>query len=262
MIKLKQQNIIVLGAGLSGTAAAQLAAREGAQVYLFDEAPMEKLAEHFASLSASGICCYADWRATCWDNSFSPALAIISPGIKPESKLGRLAANLPCPILSELAFGAAFCPSPMLAVTGSNGKTTSVEMLTYCLKAAGAKAIAAGNIGIPLSQVALQEEKWDYVVVEVSSFQLEYASGFHPAAAALLNITPDHLDRHGTFENYRNLKLKLLQQVPEKGLLALKKELLNDSVIAAALKNRSFLTFSAEPGQKADFCCSDTAIGT
>ncbi|MFA6931757.1 MAG: UDP-N-acetylmuramoyl-L-alanine--D-glutamate ligase, partial [Lentisphaeria bacterium] len=140
-------------------------------------------------------------------------------------------------------------------------KTTSVEMLTYCLKAAGAKAIAAGNIGIPLSQVALQEEKWDYVVVEVSSFQLENASSFHPAAAALLNITPDHLDRHGAFENYRNLKLKLLQQVPEKGLLALKKELLNDPVIAAALKNRSFLTFSAEPGQKADFCCSDTAIG-
>ncbi len=261
MKTLKQQTVLVLGAGLSGIAAAQLAAREGANVLLFDEAPAKQLAEHFAPLLAKGIQCYADWSSTCWDGSVAPALAIISPGIKPKSKLGLLAANLPCPVISELAFGAKFCRCPMLAVTGSNGKTTTVEMLTACLNAAGAKAVAGGNIGLPLSQLALQAENWDYIVVEVSSFQLEHANGFQPDAAALLNITPDHLDRHGNFETYRNLKLKLLQQTPENSPLVLKAELLQDRIIAGALKNRSLITFSAEPGQFAGYCCSDTAIG-
>ncbi len=261
MNKLKHQPVLVLGAGLSGIAAARLAARKGARVFLFDEAPTEKLAEHFAPLSAIGISCYADWEATRWDCPFLPALAIISPGIKPGSKLGQLAANLPCPILSELAFGAGYCKCPLLAVTGSNGKTTTVEMLTMCLNAAGAKAIAGGNIGLPLSQLALQSHRWDYIIVEVSSFQLEHADGFQPAAAALLNITPDHLDRHGTFESYRNLKLKLLQQTRKNTPLVLKAELLRDRVIAGTLKKRPLITFSAEPGQLARYTCSETAIG-
>jgi len=259
MNNLKQQSVLVLGAGLSGIAAAQLAAREGARVILLDEASPEKLAAVFQVLEGEGICCRAGWRESSWQEAVS--LAVISPGIRPGSTLGQLAAGLPCPVISELAFGARYCHCPLLAITGSNGKTTTVEMLTLCLNAAGVKAIAGGNIGLPLSQLALQAESWDYIVVEVSSFQLEHAEGFQPAAAALLNITPDHLDRHGTFENYRNLKLKLLQQTQENAPLVLKAELLRDRVIAGMLKKHSLITFSADPGQLARYACNETAIG-
>ena len=111
------------------------------------------------------------------------------------------------------------------------------------------------------SQLALQPENWDYIVTEVSSFQLEHAEGFQPAAAALLNITPDHLDRHGSFENYRHLKLKLLEQTPEDAPLVLKAELLEDRFVAGSLKNRPLITFSTQPGQFARYCRSETAIG-
>jgi UDP-N-acetylmuramoylalanine--D-glutamate ligase len=259
MYNLRQQPVLVLGAGLSGVAAARLAAREGALVTLLDEASPDRLAATFQQLEEQGVRCCGSWQKSSWPKE--AALAIISPGISLRSPLGQLAASLSCPVLSELSFGAQYCQCPLLAITGSNGKTTAIEMLASCLKAAGVKAIAGGNIGLPLSQLALQAEGWDYIAVEVSSFQLEYAVGFQPDAAALLNISPDHLDRHETIEVYRDLKLRLLRQSKEKGTLAIKAELLEDPVIAESLKKRSSITFSAAPDAKADFCCRYGAIG-
>ncbi len=259
MNDLRKKAILVLGAGLSGVAAARLAAREGASVTLLDEAPLERLAATFQELAGQGICCHASWQKSSWSEEVS--LAIISPGVSPRSLLGRLAAGLSCPVLSELAFGAKYCRCPLLAITGSNGKTTAIEMLTCCLNASGVKAIAGGNIGLPLSQLAMQEENWDYIAVEVSSFQLEHSDGFQADAAALLNITPDHLDRHENIETYRDLKLKLLRQSKESASLVLKAELLADPVVAESLKGRSLTTFSAGP-VKADYACQKGSIGS
>jgi len=141
-------------------------------------------------------------------------LAVISPGIPASHPWVRALAARGIPCTSELAFAAARIAAPKLAVTGTNGKTTTVQMLTHILRAAGKRAVAAGNIGRSLSELALTGEQWDVIVVEVSSFQLELGVPFQPLAAALLNVTSDHLDRHGNMANYAALKASLLTCLP------------------------------------------------
>ena len=122
-------------------------------------------------------------------------------------------------MLGELEFAAAFCKAPLVGITGTNGKTTTTELLTACINATGHKAVAAGNIGLPLSQVVADGCDAEYVVLEISSFQLEHSSRLRLASGALLNVTPDHLNRHHGFENYRALKTGLARLVQPGGCM-------------------------------------------
>ena len=198
---LQGLHIVVLGAGVSGLSAARLACLHGADVALYDSNPdaLPKKEE--------GIRCISGSLEGDYD------IAVFSPGVPLESELGRAARRLSAKCVGELTFGALFLKQPILAVTGTNGKTTTVEMLAHIINAVGIRTIPAGNIGLPLSQVALDARDLDYVVAEVSSFQLELADGFQPFTAALLNITPDHLVRHKTMEAYRELKLRIFQGI-------------------------------------------------
>ncbi len=184
---------LVLGAGVSGKAAAKLARRLGHTVVGFDE---ERAAA--AAARASGL----DFTGGTWDPSRleGAELVVTSPGIPPDAEMiaDALAAGLP--VWSELEFGARHATAPLLAVTGTNGKTTAVTAATAMLEASGAKVCAAGNIGTALSEVA--RDAWDVIVVEASSFQLRFTERFHPIAAAILNVAPDHLDWHGSYEQY------------------------------------------------------------
>ncbi|MEX2102938.1 MAG: Mur ligase family protein, partial [Gaiellaceae bacterium] len=114
-------------------------------------------------------------------------------------------------VWSEVELGARLLPNPILGVTGTNGKTTTTELLGAIFAAAGRPAAVAGNVGRPLTGLAgaLSEDAW--VVCELSSFQLEDIHDFRPDIAILLNLTPDHLDRHGTFERYREMKLRVFE---------------------------------------------------
>ena len=251
MKSLCGQTVLVLGAGASGLAAARLAQTVGARVILLDSGSGEALQREAEVLRSEGIDVRLGWLDPSWNAAGD--LAVISPGITADGILGRLASSLSCPVQSELAFGAGYCPWPMLAVTGTNGKTTTVEMLTHALAAGGFCVAAGGNIGMPLSALALSRPALDWLVVEVSSFQLERPAGFAPRAAALLNITPDHLNRHGSMDAYVALKMSLLELLQPGQSAVLNFDLLSDERVKRALNGRACVTCSADAASGADF---------
>jgi len=141
-------------------------------------------------------------------------LIVLSPGVSPELPILRRARERGIPILSELDLAySGLKHTSLIAVTGTNGKSTTVKLIEAILKAQGLRVASAGNIGIPL--IALAEESYDVIVVEVSSFQLEQSTAFRPHVGVILNITPDHLDRHKTIENYKKAKLRLFANQSE-----------------------------------------------
>ena len=205
----------MLGAGLSGAAAATLLKDEGAQVTVLDSADEKKLLHStLASLREKGVNIEtgeaADTDASTYD------FAVISPGIDPESALARNFYARGIDIIGELELGWRSCELPAIAVTGTNGKTTTTELLAQMLNGCGQRTIACGNIGKPLSEIARRRHEFDVLTVEVSSFQLETIKSFHPGIAIWLNFAPDHLDRYASVAEYRTAKLRVFEnQTPD-----------------------------------------------
>src|SRR5437868_14156508 len=215
-MRYKNQNIAVLGAGLSGSAAALLLRSEGAQVTVLDSAEEKNLLKStIDNLRAQDV------RVTCGaaaeEDSSTYEIAILSPGIDPVSRLVRNFSSRGIDIIGELELGWRFCEKiPIIAVTGTNGKTTTTELLAQMLNACGQRTIACGNIGKPLSEVAREKQPYDVLTVEVSSFQLETVRTFHPSISLWLNFAPDHLDRYRSVAEYRAAKLRIFEnQTPE-----------------------------------------------
>ena len=240
---LQGKDILVLGAGASGVAATRLASAHHADVTLFDNRPEAISGTLADELKHDDVSIVTGEISALGERRFD--LAVFSPGIPMNSQAALFAQTHSSAITGELAFGASFIQAPILAVTGTNGKTTTVEMLAHLLAACGKRTLAAGNIGLPLSQVALQKEELDCVVAEVSSFQLELADDFRPFAAALLNITPDHLNRHGSMENYQELKFSIFRNITEPARC-----IVNAKLVALA---EECTTFSADENFSADF---------
>ena len=143
-------------------------------------------------------------------------LVIVSPGIKPHSEIIQRINKRNIPIISDIELGSYFIKKPIIAVTGTNGKTTTTSLITHIINTSGKRAVSCGNIGNPFLEVIKEDERIDFYVLELSSFQIFYSPTLSPYAAICLNITPDHLDWHLTFENYIKSKGKLfLQQKPE-----------------------------------------------
>jgi UDP-N-acetylmuramoylalanine--D-glutamate ligase len=211
-MKIGGKKVLVLGLGISGYAAAELALDQGATVIAVDSGSGAALSERADQLRDRGAAVLSGFTPSQWQES-SVDLAVLSPGISPWSPMGRFASSLSCPILGELAFGASFCNCPILAVTGTNGKTTTVELTVHCLTENGIRTKAAGNCGYPLSQAAAESSDLDCLVVEVSSFQLEQPGQFKPVAAAVLNLTSDHQDRYADFSDYARTKMRLAELV-------------------------------------------------
>jgi len=210
-VRYKNQNIAVLGAGLSGSAAALLLISEGAQVTVLDSAEEKNLLkstiDNLRAQNVRAICgAAADAAATTYH------MAVLSPGIDPASRLVRNFSSRGIDIISELELGWRFCDKiPVIAVTGTNGKTTTTELLAQTLNACGQRTIACGNIGKPLSEVAREKQPFDVLTVEVSSFQLETIRTFHPSISLWLNFAPDHLDRYRSVAEYRAAKLRIFE---------------------------------------------------
>ena len=214
-MRYKNQNIAVLGAGLSGSAAALLLRSEGAQVTVLDSAEEKNLLKStIDNLRAQDV------RVTCGaaaeEDSSTYEIAILSPGIDPASRLVRNFSSRGIDIIGELELGWRFCEKiPIIAVTGTNGKTTTTELLAQMLNACGQRTIACGNIGKPLCEVAREKQPYDLLTVEVSSFQLETIRTFHPSISLWLNFAPDHLDRYRSVAEYRAAKLRIFENQTE-----------------------------------------------
>src|SRR6266513_3919142 len=210
-MRYKNQNIAVLGAGLSGSAAALLLRSEGAQVAVLDSAEEKNLLKStIDNMQAQGV------RVTCGtdaqEDSSAYKMAVLSPGIDPASRLVRNFSSRGIDIIGELELGWRFCEKiPIIAVTGTNGKTTTTELLAQMLNACGQRTIACGNIGKPLSEVVREKQSFDVLTVEVSSFQLETIRTFHPSVSLWLNFAPDHLDRYRSVAEYRAAKLRIFE---------------------------------------------------
>jgi UDP-N-acetylmuramoylalanine--D-glutamate ligase len=223
MVRLRddaKQDILILGCGESGASAARLALWRGdSRVTVLDSSATPVLAVRAAELAALGARVELGWRDRGWPAQVD--LCVVSPGIAEDAPLGQLAASLHCPVIGELEYAYRHLSCPLIAITGTNGKTTSTELLTHCLSSAGKNVRAAGNIGVPLSAVAPESSALDFVIVEVSSFQLQRISCFAPQAAAILNVSDDHLDRHRTRGDYLRTKLRIFKnlQSPQQAVL-------------------------------------------
>ena len=140
---------------------------------------------------------------------------MLSPGVPSDLEILEEARKRDIPVVSELELGFWFAKAPIIAVTGTNGKTTTTTLIGEILKNDGKNITLAGNIGIPLVREVEKAENKDYLVVEVSSFQLENIMHFKPKVSVILNITEDHLNRHKTFENYIEAKARILENLTE-----------------------------------------------
>ena len=202
------KNAAVLGAGLSGTAAALLLRDEGAEVTVLDSADERTLLKStLDDLRSRGI------RVVCGAAAAKDAspfdFVVWSPGIDPISALGLNFSSREVETISELELGSRLSGLPLIAITGTNGKTTTTELLAQMLNACGQRTIACGNIGKPLCEVAREKRELDVLTVEVSSFQLEKITSFRPGISVWLNFAPDHLDRYPSVAEYRAAKLRI-----------------------------------------------------
>lgn len=205
---LKGKQVLVLGVGASGLAAASLLVRRGAAVRCSDSGRPEDLVKNAALLRDLG--CRVETGGHTEDFARGVELAVISPGIDPSVPLVKRLAGAGIPVIAELELAFAFCTAAVVAVTGTNGKTTTVTLLERVLRDAGRDAIACGNIGRPFSEL-VEGAQPEIAVIEVSSFQLEGIRDFRPRVGVMLNIADDHLDRYAGMAEYVRAKAALFR---------------------------------------------------
>ncbi len=204
------ETALVLGAGISGEAAARLLLRQGTTVTVWDQAAVKDIGERAETLTAMGVCVAAGQDVP------PPGqydICVISPGVDSTLPFVKAIEAGGTQVISELELGYRHCACPILAITGTNGKSTVVKLCRDALEQSGKKTCMAGNYGTPLSMIADQTESLDWAIVEVSSFQLEKVETFRPRVGVLLNIQPDHLDRHGDMTTYSGLKMRMFENM-------------------------------------------------
>ena len=193
--------LVVLGLARSGAAAARVALTEGWNVLVSDDKPIR---EDDVPAGAQSIDV-----ASAIDRISGVDLLIPSPGVPASHPLVRAALENGVRVAPEIEFAADRLGGTIVAITGTNGKSTTVSLVGAILEAAGHRTFTGGNLGDSLCNAVGRDD--EYIVAEVSSFQLEHATTFHPHVAAMLNLTPDHLDRHGSMDEYLAAKLRLFQ---------------------------------------------------
>ena len=207
--------VVVVGAGRSGLAAARLAARRGARVTLSEAGAGIACTE---ALAAEGVDVEVGGHRD--DTLRAADLIVLSPGVPPETPGVAAARRRGVPVISEVELASRWLRGRMVAVTGTKGKSTTVVVAARMLEAGGRRAVVGGNIGVALSS-QVEESGPDVVhVVEVSSFQLELTESFRPWIAVCLNLSPDHLDRHASFEAYAGAKARVFaNQTPDDAMV-------------------------------------------
>lgn len=204
---LNNKRVLVVGLGRSGVASALFLKEHGAHVTVSDSKPQDQLRDEIPTLLDHGI---AVETGSHGERTFqNQDLIVVSPGVPVDSPPLEQARALGETVIGEIELASEFLTGPIVAITGSNGKTTTTTLVGEILTKSGLKTLVGGNIGKPAVSLVEEATPETAIVLEVSSFQLETIRHFRPKVAVILNITPDHLDRHRTFEAYVNAKARI-----------------------------------------------------
>ena len=208
-MRYEGKRVLVVGLARSGVAAARLLCKHGAQVTVNDSKTREQLGDVLAPLDGLPL----NWALGCpaAEALSGQEVLVLSPGIPDSVPFVKAAREAGMYVIGEVELAFQLAPGEMVAVTGTNGKTTTVSLLGEIFRNAGKVTHVVGNIGYPYSLAALESRKEDVIVCEISSFQMETADTFHPRVAALLNITEDHLNRHGDMATYTAMKMRVFR---------------------------------------------------
>lgn len=202
------QHTLVLGLARSGLAAAQLLRQKGAAVRAVDSRAAGDISALAGLLAGGGIEYVPQGEA----NLDGIDCLVTSPGVPQSNELIQAAYAKGIPVLGELELAYRFLSGPVMGITGSNGKTTTTALTGHILEVAGIAAQVGGNIGLPVTEMVARSDAQQWNVLEISSFQLETVSEFHAQIATVLNVTPNHLDRHGDFATYAAVKGRIFNQ--------------------------------------------------
>jgi UDP-N-acetylmuramoylalanine--D-glutamate ligase len=269
---IRGKKISIIGAVRSGIGAAKLAKSMGAIPFVSDSGSKEKLQDAISIFNSEGIG-YETGSHT--EKVFDCDLIVTSPGVPTNSDILTNARKKNIEIVSEVEFASWFCKGTVIAITGTNGKTTTTSLMSYTINECGKKCYTAGNIGEAFTEIADKVKEDEYVALEVSSFQLDFISQFKPRFSMILNITPDHMDRYNNnFEEYIAAKFKITQNLDENDFFiynaddkVIKSHLVDNkkfqilafslnSVIPAGTFFREGKMFFTKSGKTSDVCTS------
>ncbi len=229
------KRVLVVGLGKSGVASALFLKAKGAHVTVSDAKSEDQLSESIPVLLDAGIAVETGGHG---ERTFhGQDLIVVSPGVPVDAPPLVQARALGETVIGEIELAAQFFPGTIIAITGSNGKTTTTTLAGEIIAAGGFRTIVGGNIGTPAISLVEAATPDTIAVLEVSSFQLETIQTFHPKVAVVLNVTPDHLDRHGTFEAYVNAKARIFENQRESDFAVLNAD--DATCVALAARTRA-----------------------
>ena len=235
MMELKDKRVLVVGLGKSGVASALFLKERGARVTVSDTKSGDELRDEIPALLDQGITVETGGHG---ERTFhGQDLIVVSPGVPVDAPPLVQARALGETVIGEIELASRFLSGPIVAITGSNGKTTTTALVGEILTAGGRPTLVGGNIGTPAISLAERATPESVIVLEVSSFQLETIEKFHPKIAVVLNVTPDHLDRHRTFEAYAGAKARILENQTDNDFAVLNAD--DPTCVAMAARTRA-----------------------
>jgi UDP-N-acetylmuramoylalanine--D-glutamate ligase len=257
-MELKGKKVLVVGLGRSGMSAARFLRERGAKVTVSDSRSAAALAKDVPELLEAGIMVEAGGHGLLTFRRQD--LIVVSPGVPLNTPEVKQVMALGMPVIGELELASRFLVGNVVAITGSNGKTTTTTLVGKILEDAGLATQMGGNIGLPVVELIAGDssETWD--VLEVSSFQLETVDAFRPKIAAVLNLTPDHLDRHGTFAAYAAAKKRITENQTPDDFLVLNAEDKETQMFAAKTRAQIFWFSGRRPIKQGAFVHGESVV--
>jgi len=233
---LRGRKVLVIGLGKTGTASVRFLVQKGASVVATDEKPLAALKEALGAIAGLGAA--VETKAYDAGALQGVDLVVPSPGVAPSSPVLAEALRRGVPVRSEIEIAYRFLRPPVIAITGTNGKTTVTTLIGKILTESGLRVFVGGNIGEPLIGYAGGSREDDMVVAEISSFQLQWIEDFRPRVAILLNVTCDHVDYHGSFAEYRRAKERIFENMGPSDLAVLNADDAGTERLARVLRTR------------------------
>ncbi len=255
---LKNKRVLVVGLGKSGIAAAIFLRKQGARVTVSDTRSAAALAKEIPALLEAGIMVESGGHGLLTFRRQD--LIVVSPGVPLETPEVKQVIGFGVPVIGELELASRFLKGRVVAITGSNGKTTTTTLIGKIFAEGGLQALVGGNIGTPVIDLIPESTNETVSVLEVSSFQLETIAEFRPWIALVLNITPDHLDRHGSFENYAAAKTRITENQQPEDFLILNAEDKPTQMVAAKTKAQIYWFSSRRPIKQGAFVYGESIV--